>query len=102
MKRIPKYVPTSLRMNKSVIGDSLELTIERLKSGAGIEGIEDRDLVYNNNETVTVNPITDIRSDKMELLADEKIGQYEHERRRTPRVEIEEKIADIEAQGTEE
>lgn len=50
--------------------------------GEGEDGIEARDLVYNDNETSKVNPITNIRSDKMELMLEEKIGEFEHKHRK--------------------
>lgn len=73
---------TSLEINNSVIGDSIEIMMERLNEGEGEEGISERDLVYNDNETGMVNPITNIRSDKMELMLEEKIGEYEHRHRK--------------------
>lgn len=67
-------------INKSVIGDSIEVMLERIKEGEGTDGIQDRDLVYNSDETATVNPITNIRSDKMELMLDEKISEQRYKR----------------------
>lgn len=81
---------TTLNINKSVIGDSIEIMMERLREGEGEESIQDRDLVYNDNESGIVNPITNIRSDKFELMLEEKIGQYEHEHRPTMKVVKEE------------
>lgn len=85
---------TSLEINNSVIGDTIEIMMERLNEGEGEEGISERDLVYNDNETGMVNPITNIRSDKMELMLEEKIGEYEHRHKKMKVVkdeEIEEK-----------
>lgn len=76
--RFLKRFKTTLSINKSVKGESIESMLERLKNGEGEEGIADRDLVYNDNEASAVNPITNIRSDKMELMLEEKIGEYEH------------------------
>lgn len=86
MKKIPKRVPTVIKRNNAVIGESIELTMERLMMGEGLEGIEDRDLVYNDGESSIVNPITNIRSDKWELMLDEKIGEYEHKHRKVNKV----------------
>lgn len=69
---------TSLNINNGVQGDSIEVMMERLIQGEGIDAVEDRDLVYNDNESGMVNPITNIRSDKFELMLNEKIGEYEH------------------------
>lgn len=94
MKRIPKREKTTLEINKSVIGDSIEVMIEKLMEGEGEGAIEDRDLVYNDNETDTVNPITNIRSDKMELLLDEKIGKYNHQHKKVAPKEEKEETSD--------
>lgn len=80
MKRKPKKSTTSIRINNSVQGDTIELIMERLMEGEGDAGIEDRDLVYNDKEAQDVNPITNIRSDRFELMLEEKIGEYEHKR----------------------
>jgi tRNA(Ile)-lysidine synthase TilS/MesJ len=87
MKKIPKRIPTVISRNISVIGDSIEVTMERLMNGEGLDNIEDRDLVYNDNEASIVNPLTNIRSDKWELMLEEKIGEYEYKHRKTPTVE---------------
>lgn len=89
MKRIPKRIKTSIKLNESVIGDSIELMIERLMNNEGIEGVEDRDLVYNDNESGIVNPLTNIRSDKWELMLEEKIGEYEFKHRKIQSKETE-------------
>lgn len=72
---------TTIDINESILGDSIEKMIERLKEGEGEDGITDRDLVYNDNETIDVNPVTNIRTDKMEKMLEEKIGEYEHRNR---------------------
>lgn len=72
---------TTLDVNKGVVGESIELMLERIREGEGEEGIADRDLVYNEGETNLVNPLTNIRSDRMELLLEQKIGEYEHKHR---------------------
>lgn len=77
-KRIPKRGKSLISRNTSVIGDSIETMLEKLKAGEGEGSIEDRDLVYNSDETAEINPITNIRSDKMELLLEESMGKYEH------------------------
>lgn len=84
---------TQLNVNESILGDSIEIMIERLKEGEGEEGIQDRDLVYNDNESKTINPVTNIRSDKMELMLEEKIGEYEH-RNRTLKIVKDDEIND--------
>jgi len=78
---------TTLEINESVVGESIEIMLERLKEGEGEDSVEDRDLVYNSDETETVNPLTNIRSDKMELMLEEKIGEYEWRGRKTRSVE---------------
>lgn len=85
-------VETSLSINVGVEGDTIEVMIERLKEGEGEDGITDRDLVYNDNETDLVNPITNIRSDKMELMLEEKVGEYEHRHRKMKVVKDEEVV----------
>lgn len=87
MKKIPKRIETTIKRNKSVIGETIELTMERLMEGEGLDAIDDRDLVYNDGETGVVNPLTNIRSDRMELMLEEKIGEYEFKHRKTPKVE---------------
>lgn len=74
---------TSISRNKSVQGDTIEVMIERLMQGEGESAIEDRDLVYNDNEVDRVNPITNIRTDKMETMLEEKIGMYDWRHRKT-------------------
>lgn len=81
-KKKPQKKQTLLNRNKGIIGDTIETMVERLMEGEGIEGIEDRDLVYNDGETNTVNPITNIRSDKMELMLEEKIGEQNFKNRK--------------------
>lgn len=73
---------TQLTINKGIIGESLEIMMERLMEGEGEGAIEDRDLVYNDSESDTVNPITNIRSDKFELMLEEKIGHQTHEKKK--------------------
>lgn len=75
------------KVNTAVQGDTIELSMERLMHGEGLDSIEDRDLVYNDSETGIVNPITNIRSDKFELMLEEKIGEYEFKHAKTPKVE---------------
>lgn len=75
------------KVNTAVQGDTIELSMERLMQGEGLDSIEDRDLVYNDSETGIVNPITNIRSDKFELMLEEKIGEYEFKHAKTPKVE---------------
>lgn len=86
MKRNTKRRKTTIKINNSVVGDSIEITMERLMEGEGESGIEDRDLVYNDGESGIVNPITNIRSDKMELMLEEKIGEYDYQRKRTAKI----------------
>lgn len=82
MKRIPKQRPSVYKVNKGIIGHTIEITMERLIADGTIEGIEDRDLVYNDNEVNLVNPITNIRSDKFELMLEEKIDFYDHKHKK--------------------
>ncbi|UYL83848.1 MAG: hypothetical protein [Wigfec virus K19_81] len=90
-KRIKKYEKvfrTSISRNKGIHGDSIEIMLVKIREGEGTEAISDRDLVYNDNESDTVNPVTNIRSDKFELMLDEKIGEYEHRnKKKAPKVE---------------
>ncbi len=76
---------SSINVNESIQGDSIEVMMERLMEGEGEQGIEDRDLVYNDNESATVNPITNIRTDQMEARLDEVIGRQEHDKRKIQR-----------------
>lgn len=82
MKRIPKQKPSVYKVNKGIIGHSIEITMERLIADGTIEGLDDRDLVYNDNEVNLVNPVTNIRSDKFELMLDEKIDYYNHKHKK--------------------
>lgn len=103
MKRIPKQPNTKLNINKSVIGESIENMVEKLMQGEGENAIEDRDLVYNSDESMIVNPITNIRSDKMELMLEEKIGKYVHDHRNinTEDKETDKIITNTETENTE-
>lgn len=84
---------TTIQRNESVIGESIEIMLERIREGEeGEDGIQDRDLVYNDNEASIVNPITNIRSDKFELMLDEKIGEQEHKRRKMKVVDKDEEV----------
>lgn len=78
-------IKSVLIINQSIQGDSIEVMMERIREGEGEEGIPDRDLVYNDNESTTVNPITNIRTDRFESMLEEKIGQYDHQHRKIPR-----------------
>lgn len=89
-KETRKKEKTTIERNKSVVGDSIEVMMERLREGEGEESILDRDLVYNDNESSTVNPITNIRADKNELMLEEKIGEYNHKHRKMKVVKDEE------------
>lgn len=98
-------VRTTLAINNSVQGDTIEVMIERLREGEGEESIEDRDLVYNDNESATVNPITNIRTDVMEARLDEVIGKQDFNNRklqRTKDAEEERKKKEAEQKETKE
>lgn len=84
-----------------MLGDSIETMLERLREGEGIDGVQDRDLVYNDSETERVNPITNIRSDRNELMLEEKIDEYNHKHRKL-RVVQDEPSDEAEPNGTEE
>lgn len=99
-KRVPKRGKSLISRNTSVVGDSIETMLEKLKEGEGEGSIEDRDLVYNSDETAEINPITNIRSDKMELLLEETIGKYEHNRGKHQR-KVDEENAKKEAEELE-
>lgn len=72
---------TNLDRNRGIIGESIETMLERIREGEGEDSISDRDLVYNDGESATVNPLTNIRSDRMELMLEEKMGEYAHKHR---------------------
>lgn len=93
-KKWLKRFRTQFSMNKGIQGETIERMLERLREGEGTEGIQDRDLVYNDNEAANVNPLTNIRSDKNELMLEEKIGEYEHKHRKMKVVKDEEKAPD--------
>lgn len=80
-RRTQRHI-TTIERNQSVIGESIERMLERLREGEGEGVIEDRDLVYNDNMSDTINPITNIRSDKMELLLEQKIDEHEYHRKK--------------------
>lgn len=80
-RRTQRHI-TTIERNESVIGESIERMLERLREGEGEGVIEDRDLVYNDNMSDTINPITNIRSDKMEMLLEQKIDEHEYNRKK--------------------
>ncbi|UYD39174.1 MAG: hypothetical protein [Wigfec virus K19_83] len=84
-------IDTQLSINNSIQGDSIEIMMERIREGEGEDAIQDRDLVYNDAESNTVNPVTNIRTDKFESMLDEKIGEYEHKNKKIQRTEEAEK-----------
>lgn len=84
-KNTRKKEPTSLEINGAIQGDSIEVMMERLREGDGEDAIEDRDLVYNDNESANVNPITNIRTDPFEARLDEKIAHQEHKTKKIQR-----------------
>lgn len=102
MDKSIKRKKTLLSRNKSILGDSIEVMVERLMEGEGESAIEDRDLVYNDSEADNVNPITNIRSDKMELMLEEKIGYQEYQRAKMHKVEDDENPKEGDSTGTEE
>lgn len=101
-KTYVKRFKTKIHVNNTIKGDSIEVMIERLRNGEGEDAIEERDLVYNDNETSAVNPITNIRSDKMELMLEEKIGEYEHKHRKLKVVKDEPEGSEITEKTAEE
>lgn len=84
----------TINVNKSIIGDSIEIMLERIKEGEGTEGIQERDLVYNSDETMDINPVTNIRSDKMELMLEEKISEQGYKRSKMKVITEEEKTTE--------
>lgn len=80
---------TQIRRNKTIVGDSIEIMIEKIRNGAGEDAIEERDLVYYDNESTVVNPIANIRTDIEEMRLDEQIGRYEHQHKAKPGNETE-------------
>lgn len=86
-KKARERTRTTLVINQSIIGDSLEVQLERLAEGEGIDTVQDRDLVYNDNETNQVNPITNIRTDKFDTMLEEKIGEFEWRHRKQQNVD---------------
>lgn len=103
-KKFKRTFRTTIEQNKGIVGDSIEIMLLKIREGEGEDGIADRDLVYNDNETDTVNPVTNIRSDKMELLLEEKMGEYEHKQKKgkTPKVVEEENTDGGEGETPEE
>lgn len=101
MKRQGEKIKTKMIRNNSIVGETIEQMLIRVKNGEGIESIEDRDLVYNDNETVKVNPITDIRLDKRGLMLDETMGMIEFGERKGVRAREEEKEIETENQQEE-
>lgn len=85
-----------LEVNEGIQGDTIEVMMERIREGEGEDSISERDLVYNSEESSTVNPLTNIRSDRMELMLEEKIGKQNWERAKNQKVteEIEKVIKD--------
>ena len=75
MYRKIRRTPTSLNVNETMEGETIERMIERrLNNGEGAEDNIMKDLIYQPREE-GVNPNYDIRSDKMELaiLATDKV-----------------------------
>lgn len=94
-------INTQLSMNQSIVGDSIEVVMEKIKEGEGEDSIEDRDLVYNDNESTTVNPLTNIRTDKFEAMLEEKIGEYDHKHKKIERTVEAEKKKEADPEATE-
>ena len=93
-KKIAKYKEytqpkTQIRRNKTVVADSIEIMIEKLREGVGEDAIEERDLVYYDNETTEINPLANIRTDKEELRLDEQISKYKFQHEGQPNNEEE-------------
>ena len=98
MKKVNKIIRgTTIERNKSVIGESIERMLERVMEGEGEGAIEERDLVYNDSMSDTINPVTNIRSDKMEMLLDQKIDEHDYYRKKMA-VAKDKKIAEKEAE----
>lgn len=84
---VKKRFRSGITKNNSVVGDSIEIMLEKIRNGEGVDSIPERDLVYNDNPTARVNPITNIRSDKMELMLEEKMGGYEWDHRTIQKID---------------
>jgi len=98
-----KRKDTNLIKNKSISGDTIEKMMERIRNeDGGEEAIPDRDIVYNDNEVDTVNPITNIRSDKFELMLEQKNGEYEHKHRKIEMKVVKDEDKDSPTEGSEE
>lgn len=93
---------TQIRRNKTIVGDSIEIMIEKIRAGAGEDAIEERDLVYYDNESTEVNPIANIRTDIEEMRLDEQIGKYEHQHKAKPSNETEANETKTGEEGAEE
>lgn len=95
-KKQRKREITTIEINESIIGDPIETMLERIREGEGEDSIAERDLVYNDNESSTVNPVTNIRSDRFELMLEEKIGEQEFKNKKHQKIteEIEKIIED--------
>lgn len=101
MKTKPKQPKTQFKVNRGIVGDSIEVMLEKLQAeGQSEADMEDRDLVYNTDETNGVNPLTNIRSDKMELMLEEKIAGYEY--KHSKRQAVKDKNAEEEAEILED
>lgn len=87
MKKKFKRINTQIKRNISVLGETIEITVEKLLNNDLENSIEDRDLVYNSDETDIVNPITNIRSDKFDLMIEEKTGEIEHVHKKSTKIE---------------
>lgn len=79
MNKYKKYKQpkSQLKINKTVVGDSIELMVQKIRAGEkGEDVIAERDLIYNEGESTEVNPLTNFRTDKEELRLDEADGKY--------------------------
>lgn len=102
VKKYKEYIEprTQIRRNKTIVADSIEIMIEKLREGVGEDAIEERDLVYYDNETTEINPLANIRTDKEELRLDEQIGKYKFQHEGQPNNEEENPTNESE-EGTE-
>lgn len=75
MKQVPKKPVTQLEVNESLVGDTIEEILERKKEMKEQIETDNNELVYNDNETNIVSPTTNIRSDKFELMLEQKMDE---------------------------
>lgn len=84
---------TQLEINEAVVGDSMEIQMERIMNNGELDGMDQKEIKYTAKEDGVI-AITDIRADKFELALEQnnKILEDQKGRLEKKRQEREEKL----------